>query len=41
MTFADLQNEKEVYRSKPGFRKIQFCGKQAAKDGLYHIWVDT
>lgn len=24
-----------------GYRKIQFCGEQAAKDGLRYFWVDT
>ncbi|KAF2192389.1 HET-domain-containing protein [Zopfia rhizophila CBS 207.26] len=28
-------------KSKAGYRKIQFCGKQAARDGLQHFWVDT
>ncbi|KIM98279.1 hypothetical protein OIDMADRAFT_167110 [Oidiodendron maius Zn] len=27
--------------SKAGWRKIQFCAKQAAADGLQHFWVDT
>lgn len=28
-------------KSKAGHRKILFCGKQAAKDGLRYFWVDT
>jgi hypothetical protein len=28
-------------REKPGFRKIQFCSEQAAKDELEYFWVDT
>ncbi|KAF2806081.1 HET-domain-containing protein [Mytilinidion resinicola] len=28
-------------KSKAGYAKIQFCGKQAAKDNLQYIWVDT
>ncbi len=27
--------------SKAGWRKIQFCAKQAAADGLEYFWVDT
>jgi hypothetical protein len=27
--------------SKAGWRKIQFCAKQAAADGLQYFWVDT
>lgn len=27
--------------TKPGFRKLEFCGRQAASDGLEHFWVDT
>jgi hypothetical protein len=26
---------------KAGYRKIQFCAEQAARDGLQHFWVDT
>lgn len=28
-------------KHKAGYRKIQFCVKQAAKDGLRYSWVDT
>lgn len=24
-----------------GYGKIEFCGKQASKDNLHHIWIDT
>jgi hypothetical protein len=27
--------------TKAGYRKIQFCAGQAARDGLQHFWVDT
>lgn len=27
--------------SKAGYQKIQFCGEQAARDGLRYFWVDT
>jgi Heterokaryon incompatibility protein (HET) len=26
---------------KTGYRKIRFCGEQAARDGLQYFWVDT
>ncbi|KAL7934707.1 hypothetical protein V8C35DRAFT_34444 [Trichoderma chlorosporum] len=26
---------------KPGYRKIQFCAKQATADGLSYFWIDT
>jgi ankyrin repeat protein len=26
---------------KPGYSKLQFCGKQASNDGLRYFWVDT
>lgn len=32
---------KDVGRGKAGFKKITFCGEQAAKDGLQYFWVDT
>jgi hypothetical protein len=28
-------------RSKKGYRKLAFCGKQAAQDGLQYFWADT
>lgn len=28
-------------RDKAGFKKIIFCGEQAAADGLQHFWVDS
>lgn len=28
-------------RDKRGYTKIQFCGDQAARDGLRYFWVDT
>jgi Heterokaryon incompatibility protein (HET) len=27
--------------SKDRYRKIRFCGKQAARDSLRYFWVDT
>ena len=41
VTFKDIQHDPEQSRSKPGYRKIDFCGKQAAGDGLEYFWVDT
>src|SRR5271155_2034114 len=38
-TFEDLA--KGAGKSKPGYRKIRFCGEQAARDGLRYFWVDT
>ncbi len=39
VTFKDLQDGSG--KSKVGYAKIQFCGKQARRDGLQHFWVDT
>ena len=39
VTFNDLVNG--AGKSKTGYRKIRFCGKQAANDGLQFFWVDT
>ena len=39
VTFKDLVEG--AGQSKPGYSKIRFCGKQAAKDGLRFFWVDT
>ncbi|RYP61303.1 hypothetical protein DL771_010180 [Monosporascus sp. 5C6A] len=39
VTFKDVK--KGTGRDKAGYRKIQFCGQQAASDGLQYFWVDT
>jgi hypothetical protein len=39
VTFNDLENGSGT--SKAGYAKLQFCGKQAKKDGLEYFWVDT
>jgi hypothetical protein len=39
VTFRDLKNGSD--KSKVGYAKIQFCGRQAKKDGLQYFWVDT
>ena len=39
VTFDDLENR--AGKSKAGYTKLQFCGKQARKDGIECFWVDT
>ncbi|KAL7906513.1 HET domain-containing protein [Trichoderma velutinum] len=39
VTFSDITAGKGS--DKPGYRKIQFCARQAASDGLSYFWVDT
>jgi hypothetical protein len=39
LTFQDITNG--IGRNKAGYRKIQFCGDQAKKDGLQYVWVDS
>jgi Heterokaryon incompatibility protein (HET) len=39
VSFQDI--EAGVGQSKAGYKKIQFCAKQAAEDGLQYFWVDT
>ncbi|OCK94030.1 heterokaryon incompatibility [Cenococcum geophilum 1.58] len=39
VTFKDII--KGTGKSKAGYTKIRFCGKQAAKNGLLYFWVDT
>lgn len=39
VTFTDLQDG--VGHNKPGYAKIQFCGRQAKKDRIDYFWVDT
>lgn len=37
--FEDLGSN--AYKEKDGYRKIEFCAKQAAQDQLQYFWVDT
>ena len=39
VTFQDLTQG--IGKSKAGYRKIRFCGKQAARDGLQYVWIDS
>lgn len=39
VTFQDLVDG--LGESKDGYRKIQFCGRQATLDGLQYFWVDS
>ncbi len=39
VTFNDL--ESGAGTRKAGYAKLEFCGKQAKKDGLEYFWVDT
>jgi hypothetical protein len=39
VTFRDISVD--TGKSKAGYTKISFCGKQAASDGLQYFWVDT
>src|SRR6266536_1101147 len=39
VSFEDLT--KGSGKTKAGYRKILFCGEQAARDGLQYCWVDT
>jgi hypothetical protein len=38
-TFQDLR--RGLGQEKPGYKKIEFCGEQAGRDGLKYFWVDT
>ncbi|KAH8648162.1 P-loop containing nucleoside triphosphate hydrolase protein [Tricladium varicosporioides] len=39
ITYQDLISS--AGKSKSGYKKIKFCGEQAARDGLQYFWVDT
>jgi hypothetical protein len=39
VSFEDLVNNRA--KGKAGYRKILFCGEQAARDHLQYFWVDT
>ena len=37
--FGDI--ESNAYHKKDGYRKIEFCARQAAQDQLKYFWIDT
>ena len=39
VTFEDMM--KGSGQCKAGYKKVKFCGEQAARDGLRYFWVDT
>ncbi|KAL9113919.1 MAG: hypothetical protein Q9227_002053 [Pyrenula ochraceoflavens] len=39
VTFEDITQG--AGRNKAGYKKIEFCGQQAAHDGLEYFWVDS
>ena len=39
VTFKDLMESSG--NAKAGYKKLQFCREQAARDGLQYFWVDT
>jgi hypothetical protein len=39
VTFADVQTGGG--KTKLGYKKIGFCGRQAQRDGLQYFWIDT
>jgi hypothetical protein len=39
VTFKDVV--RGTGKSKAGYKKLTFCGEQAARDGLLYFWVDT
>jgi ankyrin repeat protein len=39
VTYQDLLSD--TGEEKSGYRKLTFCGEQAAKDGLQYFWIDT
>lgn len=41
ISFQDLTLNIETKKDRYGYRKIEFCGKQAAAHGLQRFWVDT
>jgi hypothetical protein len=36
----DISNENYEEKAE-GYRKLRFCAKQAAQDGLQYFWIDT
>ncbi|KAJ4299250.1 hypothetical protein N0V90_004494, partial [Kalmusia sp. IMI 367209] len=41
VAFKDLREDTDKVKFKKGYRKLEFCSKQAVKDGLKYFWIDT
>jgi len=41
VSFGDLKDSSARTKTKDGYKKLRFCGQQAARDGLQYFWVDT
>ena len=41
VTFEDIENQEPSARRKKGYAKLRGCCRQAKKDGLDWVWVDT
>jgi hypothetical protein len=41
VTFQDIDAGASISKSKAGWKKIEFCAKQAAADGLEYFWINT
>ncbi|KAI1407533.1 HET-domain-containing protein [Hypoxylon sp. FL1857] len=41
VTFDDIRSALPLYRFKEGWKKIRWCCRQALKDDLEYVWVDT
>jgi hypothetical protein len=41
VSYRDLTEGTGAYKTKLGYRKLQFCAGQAAKDGINLCWIDT
>ncbi|MCJ1449091.1 MAG: hypothetical protein MMC23_009610 [Stictis urceolatum] len=39
VTYADLK--RDAGKTKPGYKKIHYCEKQARQDDLQYFWIDT
>ena len=33
--------ENDTAKTKAGYKKLEFCGEQAAHNGLLYFWIDT
>jgi hypothetical protein len=41
ITLQELEAGPGGIEDRPGYKKLQFCGAQAANDGIRYFWVDT
>lgn len=41
VTFEDMRSGSDLLKEKDGYRKLEYCCRQAHQDGHRYVWIDT